>query len=45
MITGKINQVAFLNNVAHNMIPARPFGYGWVQGERDSHLQGSFVLD
>ena len=42
--TGRINQVAFLNDAARRMSPARPFGRGRVQGERGRHSQGAFVL-
>ena len=44
MTTGRINQVAFLNEAAGRMSLARPFRYGEVQGERSSHSQEAFVL-
>ena len=44
MTTGRINQVAFLNDATRRMSPARPFGHGRVLGERGGHSQEAFIF-
>ena len=44
MTTGRINQVAFLNDDVRRMSQACPFRHGRVLGERGGHSQEAFIF-